>query len=147
MILFWGSGEHSYLSNFHYAPFELDGIMWPTVESYFQAMKTTDSKEWVKFSELAAPWEAKLRGRSVELRPDWEQVRLDYMKKALLAKFGQHPDLATKLLATGAQDLHEDSPSDYVWGWRNNGLDLLGKCLMEVRKELSNGKETEPSCS
>ena len=136
MILFYGTGDHAYLSNFHYAPFEADGLLWPTVEHYFQAKKAISSSEWVKFSKLEAPWEAKLLGKSIQLRPDWESVKIKVMKDALRYKFTQHTDLREKLLATGDEVLHEDSPTDKVWGWRNNGLDLLGKCLMEIRQEL-----------
>lgn len=136
MILFYGPGEHAYLSNFHYAPFEADGLMWPTVEHYFQAMKTLSLYDRKVVSRLETPGEAKRAGRSLQLRSDWENVKVDVMRDALRHKFTQHPDLAEKLLATGDEVLHEDSPTDKIWGWRDNGLDLLGKCLMEVRKEL-----------
>ncbi len=56
------------------------------------------------------------------------------MRKALYAKFIQNLDLREMLLATGDAELHEDSPTDMVWGRR--GQDLLGKLLMELRAAL-----------
>jgi predicted NAD-dependent protein-ADP-ribosyltransferase YbiA (DUF1768 family) len=38
------------------------------------------------------------------------------MKKALVAKFNQNPQLLEKLLATRGKELLEASPSDNFWG-------------------------------
>jgi N-glycosidase YbiA len=136
MILFWDNDEYKWMSNFYPSPFVAEGFTWPTVEHYFQAMKTTDAEEWKKFSELPTPAAAKWKGNNIDLRPDWEEIKVRVMTEALRGKFYSNPDLAKKLLATGEKVLHEDSPYDFVWGWRNNGKDLLGLCLMSVREEL-----------
>lgn len=138
MILFWGaeSEPYGFMSNFYPSPFEAEGLVWPTVEHYFQAMKTTDKAEWPKFAALDVPGKAKYRGRMVTLRPDWEEVKVDVMLDALRHKFKQNVELKKKLLETNNKVLHEDSPYDFIWGWQNNGKDLLGKCLMQVRSEL-----------
>lgn len=137
MILFWGAeNDHGFMSNFYPSPFEAEGLIWPTVEHYFQAMKTLDKKQWPVFAALDNPGKAKHHGRMVELRADWEAVRVEVMTTALRCKFKQNPLLLKLLLETNDKVLHEDSPYDFVWGWQNNGKDLLGKCLMQVRDEL-----------
>ena len=47
------------------------------------------------------PSEAKKLGRRVNLRKDWEAVKVKIMEEIVRAKFTQNPDLAEKLLATG----------------------------------------------
>lgn len=138
MILFFGaeSEPYGFMSNFYPSPFVAEGLTWPTVEHYFQAMKTTDKTEWPAFAALDLPGKAKYRGRMVKLRSDWEDVKVGVMFTALDLKFRSNPELLKKLLATGTEVLHEDSPYDFVWGWQNNGKDLLGLCLMQLRSEL-----------
>ena len=138
MILFFGvEGLHGFMSNFYPSPFVAEGLTWPTVEHYFQAMKTTNKNEWPAFAALTVPGKAKYRGRMIKLRPDWEEVKVGVMFTALDLKFRSNPKLLKKLLATGNEVLHENSPYDFVWGYRNNGKDLLGKCLMQLRSELA----------
>jgi ribA/ribD-fused uncharacterized protein len=137
MILFWGAeNPNGFMSNFYPSPFEAEGHMWPTVEHYFQAMKTLDKSKWSEFAALDDPLKTKKMGRKVALRSDWEDVKVEVMNNALRYKFKQNPLLLKLLLETNDKVLHEDSPYDFVWGWQNNGKDLLGKCLMKVRDEL-----------
>jgi len=42
------------------------------------------------------------------------------------------------LTSTTTLAIHEDSPHNYYWGWRNNGEDMLGKILVRVRDEIVN---------
>ncbi|MCY3414471.1 MAG: NADAR family protein [Candidatus Heimdallarchaeota archaeon] len=42
------------------------------------------------------------------------------------------------LLSTGDEEIYEDNPTDFIWGHRNQGLNLLGKALMEIREVLKN---------
>lgn len=126
-------------SNFWVAPFEVDGVRWPTVEHYFQAAKADDPAEaaWVRNSPSAGV--AKRRGRQVKLRFDWERVKESVMLTALRAKFGQNTDLREILLGTGDVGLHEDSPDDLYWGVR--GQDRLGALMAQVREELREAQE------
>ena len=134
------AGPHVCLSNFHPSPVEIDGKTWPTVEHYFQAMKSRDKAERERVRKAGRPHEAKKLGRKVQLRRDWERVKDDVMHRALLAKFTQHEDLRKVLLSTGDAELHEDSPTDMYWGCR--GKDMLGKLLMRARKMIA--EETNP---
>ena len=133
-IYFYSNNQYALLSNFYVSFFSLDGRNWPSVEHYYQAQKTTDWREREKILGAETPKIARTLGRTVQLRPDWEEIKKDVMKKALLAKFSQNPNLKAKLLATGEAILHEDSPHDMYWGVR--GKDQLGKLLMEVRETL-----------
>ena len=60
------------------------------------------------------------------------------MRRAVRAKFEQHPDIRAVLLGTGDEELIEDAPNDYYWGCgeEGTGKNMLGKILMEVRGEL-----------
>lgn len=71
-------------------------------------------------------------------RPDWDDVKVDIMRKILRAKVDQHEYVRRKLLATGDRELIEDSWRDDFWGWGPNrdGQNMLGKLWMEVRAEL-----------
>lgn len=126
--------EYGWLSNFHRAVMVVDGKPWRTVEHYYQAMKAVDKATQERIRLLESPAEARLEGRRLKLREDWDEVKVPYMLRALRAKFSQNPDLRLQLLATGNNTLHEDNPSDLYWGKRGN--DMLGKLLMKVRSEL-----------
>jgi ribA/ribD-fused uncharacterized protein len=71
----------------------------------------------------------------VTLRPDWEDVKVDIMRKALEAKFTQIPELTKLLKDTGSRELIEASPKDSYWGYGRDkkGQNMLGKLLMEIR--------------
>lgn len=144
MILFWGiKGDHGYMSNFYVSPFDADGCTWQTVEHYYQAKKSKDKSKAAleTFAKYTTPGKAKRAGQRIDLREDWEDVKINVMLDALRYKFNQNEDLKKKLLDTENEVLHEDSPMDFIWGWQNNGKDLLGKCLMKVRGELRGNKE------
>ncbi len=76
----------------------------------------------------------------VEIRPDWEDVKLDVMKRAIEAKFTQCDELKNVLTEKIADNeyLVEDSPRDAIWGVgpSGTGLNLLGKSLTGLRWKL-----------
>ena len=74
----------------------------------------------------------------VKLRGDWEEVKDEIMRKALLAKFTQNDDLKKLLKDTGAKKIIEASPKDAYWGWGRDrkGKNMLGLILEEVRAGL-----------
>jgi len=77
----------------------------------------------------------------VSIRQDWEDIKVDVMRCGLMAKFTQNENLKKLMLSTGDAELIEDSPYDGFWGAANNGKNMLGKLLMEVRRELEKTKE------
>lgn len=135
-FLFYGGT----FSNFTKSSFTYAGQTYKTVEHFFQTRKTLDNVEREKIRTAKTPGEAKRLGRRCTLRPDWESIKFNMMLEGLRAKFTQHGGMAEELKATGTQELCEDSPTDFIWGWRNNGKNLLGKALMQVRKELCLGR-------
>lgn len=108
---------------------------YTSVEHAFQAAKATTLEDHERVRTAPGPGYAKMEGRQITLRDDWEKVKYDVMLECLRAKF-EIPSFKGRLLSTADRELREDSPTDFVWGWRNNGQNLLGKALMQVREEL-----------
>ena len=137
-------GKYAFLSNFFYAPFVYDGIIYPTNEHFFQAMKTLDQEKRKQIAEAKTPGAAKRMGRQVQLREDWEEVKYTAMRVGVERKFDAHPELANKLISTGDAILIEgNSWHDNTWGScfcpkcaAIAGKNWLGEILMEKRKEL-----------
>lgn len=142
-------GEYAFLSNFYDSPIEKDGILYPTVEHYFQAMKTLHPEERKEIAAAATPGKAKRLGRNVQLRFNWEQVKYQVMYDAVYKKFSRE-DLKASLLSTGDAELIEGNTwHDNIWGQCScekckniKGTNWLGKILMIVREELRHEKET-----
>jgi len=131
-------GEHRFLSNFYSSPLQLEGIIYPTIEHAFQAMKTKDKNKRIEISKLQTPGEAKRAGRKVKLREDWEKIKLEVMEFLVRLKFKNYIDLKNELLATDNAELIEGNWwNDRFWGiCKGRGENNLGKILMKVRDEL-----------
>ena len=70
-----------------------------------------------------------------EIRLDWPIVRDQIIKKALRAKFLQHPPLKAQLLATGNKILIEKVEKE-IADLESLQENKLGTLLMEVRDEI-----------
>ncbi|BAU04596.1 MULTISPECIES: NADAR family protein [Fischerella] len=130
-------------SNFSPHSIKIDGIHWRTVEHYYQAQKfvgTTDAVIIPVIHAVETPEEAAALGRCCtrKVRLDWEIVKTNIMRQAVLKKFLTHADIREVLLTTGDQLLVENSPRDYFWGCGadHTGQNHLGKILMSVREEI-----------
>jgi len=140
-------------TNFAQFPIKLDGKQWPTTEHYFQAQKFigTPYVEAIRKQTSARGALDMSRNPAIYrwLRGDWEIVKNDIMLKCLRAKFTQHKTLTRKLLATGDKKLIEHTNNDSYWGdgGDGSGLNMLGKLLMQVRKELSSKHQTKKCAS
>jgi N-glycosidase YbiA len=140
-IYFYSTREtYGAFSNFSAHGFELDGKYWKTSEHYFQAMKFEGTEYVDKIREARSPKQAAELGRRRDfpLRKDWEKVKDDVMRKAVLKKFQTHEDIRELLLSTGDAELVEKTTGDYYWGCGTDGTgkNMLGKILMEVREQL-----------
>ena len=135
-------GDNFFLSNFYLCHILWDEFHYPSVENAYQAWKTPDvhlRKPFLKYSS----GQAKREGKLLSLRPDWDRGRVALMKTLLRIKFAD-PVLREKLLATGDQELIEGNNwHDTFWGVcvcvgcaDKDGLNMLGKLLMEVREEI-----------
>jgi ribA/ribD-fused uncharacterized protein len=137
------AGPHRFFSNFYPSPFTLDDVLYPTNEHFFNAMKTEDLDARAYIAAAPTPAEAKRRGRSCQLRPNWDQtVRYGVMRVGLREKFSD-PELRRQLLDTGVQELVEGNDwHDTHWGvchcarHAGAGDNHLGRLLMELRAQL-----------
>jgi N-glycosidase YbiA len=141
-IYFYVEREVPYgcFSNFSAHGFMLDDLYWRTSEHYFQAQKFVGSIYLEKIRGLKAPKDAANMGRNraLPLRLDWEQVKDEVMRRAVLQKFQSHGNIREILLSTGDELLVENAPGDYYWGCGKDGSgkNKLGEILMEVRGVL-----------
>ncbi len=141
-IYFYSARENPYgcFSNFSPHGVELDGQWWPTTEHYFQAQKFagTPYTENVRLASSAKQAAEIGRDRKLPLRPDWEQVKDDVMRRAVLHKFETHASIRQILLDTGDDPIIENAPHDYYWGCGKDrsGKNMLGQILVEVRTIL-----------
>ncbi len=136
--------EFGCFSNFSRHGFELDSVYWPTSEHYFQAQKFVGTPHVEAIRGASTPKQASEMGRdrTRPLRADWEQVKDDVMRRAVLRKFEGHADIKAVLVSTGDALIVENAPGDYYWGCGKNGtgLNRLGTILMEVRIVLCGPK-------
>lgn len=129
-----------FFSNFSRYSIILDGREWPTTEHYFQAQKYINTPRYEDIANAPTPRIAADLGRvrSIPIRPDWEEIKNEIMKKCVLEKVNTYKEIKNALISTGDQEIIEDSPIDYYWGCGKDGTgkNMLGKILMEIRKEL-----------
>ena len=138
-------GKYYFLSNFSESLVSYDGLTYYNVEAAFQAAKTLDKNERIKFAREKNPSVVKKMGRKILLRPDWEEVKADIMYELVFTKFNSNPDLKKQLLETGTEELIEGNYwHDNIWGHctcekckNKEHQNRLGKILMKVRSELS----------
>lgn len=132
-------GKYAFLSNFYHAPICYQNHRYANNEAAFQVQKTIFIKEQRQFYHLTDPAEAKRLGRTVTLRPDWNQVKIRCMYEICFAKFQQHPELKQALLATGDVVLLDgNSWGNRFWGHADGfGENHLGYILMDIREKFN----------
>ena len=111
---------------------------YPTSEAAYQAQKTLDENERLRISTLEDPHDAKKEGQKLDLRKDWNDVKVIEMYLIVENKFAQNPDLKKLLLQTGDEILVEGNDwDDTFWGVCGEvGENKLGKILMMVRNSM-----------
>ena len=138
-ITYFG-GEYSFLSNFYPAEFEFMGLIWPTSEHAYQAMKSSSRDVWSFFAiNVPNPGMAKKLGRELkDIRPDWDKVKINMMYNIVLSKFDQNTDLMIKLQQTNGQLIEGNTWGDTFWGQCpiGTGRNELGKILMTIRDDI-----------
>jgi ribA/ribD-fused uncharacterized protein len=138
MVINEFKGKYRFLSNFYKTPVEYEGKIYPSSENAFQAAKSLDDKVRDKFLKIE-PSEAKKLGREIELRPNWDQIKMNIMYNILKAKFSD-PKMKQLLLSTKDAILIEGNDwGDTFWGYnikRGYGHNYLGRFLMRIRMEI-----------
>jgi len=126
-------GENRWLSNFWPCQVIFEGITFPSVENAYQAAKTT-LKHRDQFVSCTAG-QAKRLGRIVDIRPEWQSVKLEVMKGLIEQKFSKGSSLGVKLLSTGTCLIVEGNNwNDRFWGvCKGKGENNLGKLIMNQR--------------
>lgn len=130
-------GEYSFLSNFFNTPVVWEGLVFGSVEAAFQAAKCKNEQDRRRFIGIA-PNEAKKLGRHVQLRDDWEEVKVNIMYKLVFQKFAYNSNLAEKLCKTGGMLFEGNTWGDSFWGvdTKCGGRNVLGHILTDVRETL-----------
>lgn len=130
-------GPKAFLSNFHPAPVYYDGVLYDTVEHAFQAAKTLNLEDRNIIQSCVTPGKAKRAGRAVNLRKDWNDVRVNIMKELVFQKFFMYLKLAQALTSIEGEIAEENEWGDTFWGTCDGvGENNLGKILMAVRDHL-----------
>lgn len=130
-------GDYRFLSNFWLEPRR----RMLSQEHFFQSAKSLNVEDRARIMRAPTPGEAKRIGRTVVLRPDWDEVKETVMLEGLRTKFYGDDTLADMLIATGDEPLVEfNTWGDFYWGVgtaSGEGLNRLGELLMQVRAELT----------
>jgi N-glycosidase YbiA len=132
-------GEYHFLSNFYPAPISLfhGRLVAATAEHLYQALKAVKPEDMRFVLDAPTPGQAKRRGRAIEVRPDWDEMKIAVMCAAITQKFA-NPELAQWLKDTGDAELIEGNTwGDRFWGvCKGEGENNLGKILMAYRATL-----------
>lgn len=107
--------------------------------------KNADDSSWLQECLTLPPNECKKRSREINLRPDWNDVKLNVMYEVLVIKFTQEP-FKSLLLATENENIVEGNfHNDKFWGvdiklTPNEGENWLGRLIMDIRTKIKKGK-------
>jgi ribA/ribD-fused uncharacterized protein len=146
--------EYKEFSNMYEAPFQIEGVTFPTVEHYFQWSKARlfgDAATQGKILKTSSPKSVKALGKKVVgfKEDEWAEKKDQVMAAALKAKFMQHPELLKKLRDTGTRRIAEADPRGKYWGIGTSadtskakdperwpGKNRMGALLEALRSEL-----------
>jgi ribA/ribD-fused uncharacterized protein len=116
-----------------------EGHAYQSVEHAYQAQKSLDPATQQRIRQCGSPARAKALARSVDLRPDWDDIKLGLMETLLREKFAQEPERTILLSTMDAQLVEGNWWGDTYWGVVRNGEgdgeNHLGKLLMKIRDE------------
>lgn len=133
------TGGEAFLSNSWPSPVKYGKLTFPCAEAAYQAQKCAFPEDMLLFEGLDGK-AAKLAGHRVDLRDDWQDVRIRHMYAILQAKFAPGTPLADKLIGTeGMALVNADNRYDTFWGVdpaTNKGDNMLGNALMMIRHSL-----------
>lgn len=129
-------------------PVKIGEVDLGSTEALYQALKFPHSEDVQRqIIRSRTPKDAKRvsRRNTGGVRPDWNQVRVRVMRWCLRIKLLQHPGtFGQVLMSTGSLPIVERSRRDSFWGAEPRGdvltgCNVLGRLLMELRKEVLDG--------
>lgn len=134
-------GEYRWLSNFAPCEIVLDGVKYKSIEHAYMSAKS-DAESWklfCQFTEKAG--EVKKASKTIELKPDWDNIKVGVMRECVSQKFQQEP-YKSRLIATEDAKIQEGNTwGDKFWGVclkTGKGRNILGQLIMEQREKLNN---------
>lgn len=132
--------EYRWLSNFAPCEIYFNGMRFASVEHAYMSAKSNDL-EWKNFCADSnnSAGTVKKKSKEIQLREDWESVKMEVMRQLLEMKFSQAPHKKL-LLNTGTLFIQEGNWwGDTFWGVdlkTNTGENNLGVLIMAIRDEL-----------
>lgn len=141
--------ENAWLSYFFPVDMEIQGMKFHSAEQAYQytrAMRLGKPNLATMIYRSRRAKEAKMLGYKTLSNEKWDNDKIDVMR-TILTEFHQHPELCSKLIATGQDNLIE-ATVDGFWGanavlnsksikngtW--SGSNVLRKILCELRDEI-----------
>lgn len=138
-ILFY-EGKYYSFSNFSSHEVIFLGKRYKTAEHCYQSQKFTDAGIKAEIESTPSSFLAKKVSHSHDdkKRKDWENVKMDIMKQIITEKVKQYEEIKELLLETGDTEIIDNTPFDYYWaiGEDGTGKNMIGKILMDIRKEI-----------
>ncbi len=141
----------NWFSNFvpYTVPLLDHGIQYRTPEHYYQASKSPFHDDWERIAALDTPGQAKRAGKKLQLRVNWDDVKVLVMMRVLLWRIETDPIWKGKLMDTGYSRITEwNTWHDLYWGrctcdkCQESGLNVLGELLMNIRSIILYSKVT-----
>jgi len=113
---------------------------YETPEHFYQAMKTDNKTQRHMIATAHTPGQAKKLGRICDIKPNWNDIKDDYMLYALQYKFRKGTLFNKQLLQTKGLICEWNKWHDNYWGSCTcntcisiKGKNKLGKMLMSIR--------------
>ncbi len=160
-LFYSAHNANGFMSNWYRAKFELDGRWFTSTEQWYMYKKANYFGDYATAERIMKTDDCRMQKRlGRRVRPfsqnEWMKVAEDIMFRGNKAKFCQNDELLQKLLGTGDTLLAESSGYDKVWGTgyfsdhtyarrqdRWPGKNLLGKVLMNVRRDLRSQQQEQ----
>ena len=138
-------GNYKMFSNFYPVIIFHSGVKFPSVEHAYVASKSKDRLFRYRISQIPEDQagKAKRRGEKIQLRENWDMLKLSYMRRFLIQKFS-YRQFRELLISTGDATLIEGNYwHDNYWGdcycpkcGNITGQNQLGKMLMKMRDTI-----------
>jgi ribA/ribD-fused uncharacterized protein len=108
------------LGNDWLCPIVEGSTTYSSVEHYYQANKCVREEERQLILSTEDPKKCARLGRKVEIRPGWDSIKFEVMRRGTRLKYEQHPELR-KLIRPGLQFM-ENPPHMDEWDHLNQKI-------------------------
>jgi len=134
-------GDYRFLSNFWECPILWNGVTYKSAEHFYQARKAITPEDHEKIRNASVS-ECKRIGNRIDIRDDWDSIKIRVMDDVVFLKFTQNKDLQIKLMKTFPSRLVEGNTwHDNFWGnctckkcSKQFGKNYLGQTLEHWRQ-------------